>query len=290
VFYELLRFKVVEGVDILHYLKPIPRSVEYYLVKGLEKIGEIRFAKPFTRYAWLLVLYLAFGKIHDSKVIIYYNVREPRWSLSSLIHELIHASIGVERRGKSDIIVDETYAYLASYQSGYRDLYLKGDNDIIRYFSRDKVMVPDDPQFQIDLVNIVIPRILANRLTIYDYDYVVKATNYSLNELIGLWLKTNPNDTEIKALSNTLKLAGFKPYDYNLIDTSASFVEKSGETVYYGIEGVDEKYLEMIRILRKAVENPSKISEILAPWWSELNDLPEINVLHLIPLDYFPNV
>lgn len=288
---ETLYRKIKGSKTIVTYISFIPCDVEDYIVRGLREIEEIIVAEPFTRYGWYLAIYNVMGKVERSRIIVYHNREDPRWTVSTIIHELIHKALDI-KGSLLEVIVDETLAYLASYKTGFYKLYRVGDQEIIKEFASKEILVSSEENLVYEITRICLPRILASRLTIYDYREVVDKALDSLDELVRLWIKTNPSREEFISLSNTLYLIGLKPNKYGLEYTIKPVVREFKEvrktSVRYVLEGVDKNYLEMIRVLRRVVENPAKKREILSPWWSEVKDLKEIELLEYVdPDEYF---
>ncbi|WFO74932.1 hypothetical protein J4526_07620 [Desulfurococcaceae archaeon MEX13E-LK6-19] len=264
-------------------LRSIASDVEWYVVKGLETVEEIILAQPFTRYGWLLAIYQATGKTEDSRIIVYYNSVDPRWTASFIVHETIHKALNIRRDTLADIIIDETLAYLASFKSGFLGLYEKGIRESVELLSQ--CITPPGESDQ--LLHVVVPRILAKRLNDYDYDYVVKKSLNNLYRLVKLWLNTNPSLRERTALSTGFTLLGINPVDYGLEKTckEVKTIESEGITSREPVlEGVDKDFTEMTRILKKVARNPSRARDILAPWWNEiepiLNELEAYIILY----------
>ncbi len=61
-----------------------------------------------------------------------------------------------------------------------------------------------NPYHDYELVNIVVPRILANRLVVYDFRYLVSEVLRSSKATLNLWLSTRPKKEELIALSTAL--------------------------------------------------------------------------------------
>ena len=210
------------------------------------------------------------GKVEGDTLIIYYNSEEPRWTASTLIHEVIHIALDINRQGLLDTIVDEALAYTASFKSGFQDLYLKGIKQAIEILSSCT-----NPYEGYELVNIVIPRILAHRLTRYNYIHLVKQIVERPKVVFDIWLETNPEKDEIQALAIALKMIK--------IDVEGSLLEigcreelgilDNTSRYSYEFEGVDKDFLKMIELLNEAARNKQKAYEILKPWWNELKEV-----------------
>ncbi|RLG85815.1 MAG: hypothetical protein DRO39_04690 [Thermoprotei archaeon] len=210
------------------------------------------------------------GKVEGDTLIIYYNSEEPRWTASSLIHEVTHIALDINRKDMLDTIIDEVLAYTASFKSGYQDLYLKGTKQAIEILSSCR-----NPYNTYELVNIIIPRILAHRLTRYSYTYLVKQVMREPKAVFSIWLETSPEESEIKALAIALKDTG--------LDIGRSTLEKgcreeqetpdSFNRYSYEFEGVDRNFLKMIELLNEAARNKQKAYDILKPWWNELKEI-----------------
>ena len=271
---EHLESKIVDSRSFRDVIRLVSEGladdVKPLFLKGLDRISKIVIAKAFTKYGWLLAIYNALGKVEGDTLIIYYNREEPRWTASTLIHEVIHIALDINRENSLDTIVDEALAYVASFKSGFHDLYLKGIKQAIEILSSCT-----NPYEDHELVNIVIPRILAHRLTRYNYTYFVKQLIEKPKAVFDLWLKTNPEKNDIQALATALKIVR--------IDVESSLLEigcreepsilDNTSRYSYEFEGVDKDFLRMIELLSKAARNRQKAYEILKPWWDELKEI-----------------
>jgi len=271
---EYLESKIVDSRsfrDVIYLVsKNLADDVKPFFLRGLDRISKIVLAKAFTKYGWLLAIYSALGKVEGDTLIIYYNREEPRWTASTLIHEVIHIALDINRQGLLDTIVDEALAYTASFKSGFQDLYLKGIKQAIEILSSCT-----NPYEGYELVNIVIPRILAHRLTRYNYIHLVKQIVERPKVVFDIWLETNPEKDEIQALAIALKMIK--------IDVEGSLLEigcreelgilDNTSRYSYEFEGVDKDFLKMIELLNEAARNKQKAYEILKPWWNELKEV-----------------
>ena len=61
-----------------------------------------------------------------------------------------------------------------------------------------------NPYHDYELVNIVVPRILTNKLVVYDFRYLVSEVLRSSEATLNLWLSTGPKKEELIALSTAL--------------------------------------------------------------------------------------
>ena len=247
-------------------------DVEPLFLKSLDRINKIIFAKAFTRYGWLLAIYSALGKVEGDTLIIYYNSEEPKWTASTLIHEAIHVALDINRQDLLDIIVDEALAYTASFKSGFQNLYLEGVKQAMEILS-----TCTNPYEDHELTNTIIPRILAHRLTKYNYTQLVEKVVEKPKAILNLWLDTNPEKNEIQALATALKIARID-IENSLLETGC---REESSTLYntnkysYELEGVDKDFLKMIELLNEAAKNRQKAHQILRPWWNELKEIEQ---------------
>ncbi len=273
---EYLEPKIVDSRSFKNIIylvsKNLSSDVKPFFLKGLSKINKIVLAKAFTKYGWLLAIYHALGKIEGDMLIIYYNKEEPKWTASTLIHEVIHLALDIRRQNSLDIIVDETLAYTASFKSGFQDLYTKGVKQAIGFLSN--CICPYDTY---ELVNIAIPRILAFRLTRHDYTYLVRNATKEPRTLFNTWLETNPGENEIQALSIALKNTGIKArLDLpEIVCREKQVIPSNVEEYSREFEGVDRDFVKMIELLDEAAKNKQKAHEILKPWWKELEEIKD---------------
>lgn len=70
-------------------------DVEPVFLQGLRKVGRVVLARSFTRHGWLLAIHHAIGMVEGETLIIYYNAEDPRWTASTLIHEVIHIALDI---------------------------------------------------------------------------------------------------------------------------------------------------------------------------------------------------
>lgn len=253
--------------------RSISRDVKPLFLQGLENVDEIILANAFTKYGWLLAIYNALGLHLNGALIIYLNKREPRWTASSLIHEVIHVALGVDRKSSLDIVVDEALAYTASFKSGFQELYENGIRDSIELLSKCR-----NPYNNYDLVSIVVPRILAYRLVYYKYTHLVKQVLVDYNKIFDLWFnaRPRPSKSEVQALVYALKAVNMDPgMNIDVCVNECNHVSIGSSKQNYVLEGVDEEYLQMIRLLQKAARNREKAREILAPWWDILEEIKD---------------
>ena len=271
---EHLESKIVDSQsfrDVLHLVsRGLANDVKPFFLRGLDRISRIVLAKAFTKYGWLLAIYNALGKVEGDTLIIYYNREEPRWTASTLIHEVIHIALDIDRENSLDTIVDEALAYVASFKSGFQDLYLKGIKQAIEILSSCR-----NPYDTYELVNIVIPRILAHRLTKYNYIHLVKQVVERPKVVFDIWLETNPEKNEIQALAIALKMVEID-VESNLLEISCREEPSTSDNTSrysYEFEGVDRDFLRMIELLNEAAKNKQRVYEILKPWWNELKEI-----------------
>lgn len=284
-FIELLRDKLDSEFYLVNYYKDIPLIIQYYLLKSIYYIDSIVVAKPFTKNGWLLAINTVLSTWRGSKLIVYYNEREPRYTSSIILQELV-GKILINEYGEVISVnkfLCRTLSYLSSFISGFRDLYQKTILEYVSKLSVDKITVPEKyiSFFIHDLMYVVIPRLLAYRLVNYDYREIVEESISDNKKLIELWLNTKPSNSWVIALSNAFKIIGLNPLNYGLVDTGFT-IEKTSNGYRYlfiYINEVDDKYIEMMRILRRAVENRDRIEQILREWWSEIRNLGEIELL-----------
>ncbi len=277
-------------VDAAHYSnvirivgENIANDVNPIFTKGLTKIIRIILAKPYTKYGWLLVIYNALGMTRDGNLIVYYNSEEPRWTAAVLIHETVHLALGIKHSSTVDTIVDEALAYTATLKSEQlRTLYVPGIKQAVKLLSRCT-----NPYGDFELVNIIVPRILAYRLTSYNYQDLVNNLMESPRRIYRLWLETQPPKDELHALATALHLAGVTAFEeIKALENACREVtskEAGGNTSKYILEGVDKHFIRMLEILRKAATNRHAYREVLKPWWNELKDI-ESEVVAFIEL------
>ena len=251
-------------------LRNVADDVLPYVTKGTESVEAIVLALPFTRYAWLLAIYQSAGWAKGSKIIIYYNSEDPRWTATFIIHELVHKALNLKRNGLTDTITDETLAYLASFKSGFLELYEKGIGQAVELLSRYTIFPGCGAEYE--LANTILPRIIAKRLIGYDYGYVVRTVVGSFRKLIQLWLDAKPSNAERLALTVGLSALSLNPVEYGLEKPSRPLevMERRITSQDVEFEGIDAQFLEMVRVLEEVARNPSRKREILAPWWDEV--------------------
>ena len=257
-------------------VKNVSSDIVNYILKGLTNIKNIVLALPFTTYGWYLAIYEIVGKAEDDKIIVYYNSENPYWTASIIVHELTHKALNIKHKTITDLVIDETLAYLASFKSNkFLELYEKGIVEIIKLLS--KYMVPREIS-EHDLANIYIPRILAKNLISYNFSKVVKEAKSNFNNLVILWLKSNPNKILKTALSVALSAIGLSPETYGLEKqkhnvrtiTTSGIIGKE-----IAFEGVDSNYLEMKKMLEKAAKEPNNVRKTLSPWWKEIEPIAD---------------
>lgn len=282
---NLLKDKLTSEFHLIDYMKNTPLVIQYYLLKSIYYVDHIIVAKPFTKYGWLLAINTTLGLWRDSNLIVYYNEKEPKYTSSIIIQELTGKALINEYGEVMSInkILNKTLSYLASFSSGFRDLYQEIISQYLTKLSVNRIRISEKyiNFIKHDLVNVIIPRIIAYRLIDFDYNKVVEESVSDYVKLFEYWLNTKPSKVWIIALSNALKIAGYNPIDYELPDTDL-VIEKTSygyRYVFIHINEVDEKYIEMLRILRKALENRNKLEELLKEWWSEISSLGEIELL-----------
>ena len=245
-------------------------DVKPFFCKGLSGISRIVLAKAFTKYGWLLAIYNALGIVEGDTLIIYYNREEPRWTASTLIHEVIHIALNMNRKSSLDTIVDEALAYVASFKSGFQDLYLEGISQAVEILSSCT-----NPYEDYELINIVIPRILAHRLTRYNYTHLVEQLIKIPEAVFDFWLETNPEKNEIQALATALKITRIDVKN-KLLKTSCREelrIINDVNEYRYEFEGADRDFLKMIELLNKAAKNRQEAYKVLKPWWNELKEI-----------------
>lgn len=282
---DLIRSKLDSEHSITDYYRQLPLIIQYYLLKSLYYVDSVILAKPFTKHGWLLAINTVLSTWRGSKLIVYYNEREPRYTASLIIQELVSKALINEY---SNILSDnktllKTLSYLASFVSGFRDLYREEVVNYVTQLCRDRfvVSVKYFNFFKHDLMYVVIPRIIAYKLVGYDYKSIVEESISNYKKIYEMWMSTNPDNTWIIALSNALKIVGYNPLDYYLIETNPVVVKTNHDQkyVFIYINEVDEKYIEMMRLLKKAVEKRDRAEEILKEWWSDLSQLDEIELI-----------
>ena len=114
---EHLRSKIAgrEAGDIaLPVSNNLSSDVKPFFLQGLERIGKVVPAKPYTRHGWLQAIYQAIGEVRGDTLIIYYNAEDPRWIASTLIHEVIHIALDISQADTLNTLVDEAPAHTAS--------------------------------------------------------------------------------------------------------------------------------------------------------------------------------
>ena len=263
-----------EHVDVVlrTLLENAPPDVIPYILEGLKNVSNIVLALPFTRYSWLLVIYEAVGRTENNTIIVYFNTENVDWTLSTIVHELTHKTLNISHRTILDVIIDETLAYLASFKYGFLRLYEKGLREAVSLLSKHVIAWEER-----ELINIYIPRIIARGLVNYNFTSVVKSVTGNFSNLTSLWLKSEPEENAKIALSNALSAIGLSPETYCLKRYEC---RKETRTTYSRktiLEGIDRSYVEMKEILEEIVKEPSKLKELLSPWWNEvepiLNDI-----------------
>ncbi len=249
-----------------------PWDVEEYLLEGLSRVSQVVIAKPFTRYAWLLAVYNSLGKLHGDKLIVYYNSEEPLWTVAVLVHEAIHSALNIKHTSILDIVVDETLAYTATFKAqALRSLYRSGTASAVQTLSQ--CTSPYTPH---SVAYIIAPRILAHRLTSYDYRYLAQNLEQNPLNTFKLWLETRPPRNEARALTAALYTLGLENIARGIgVEEECRQVLATGNTTTQGhiLEGVDKYYMEMLGILRRAVESGENYQEYLKPWWNEIREI-----------------
>ncbi len=206
-------------------------------------------------------------------LIVYYNSEDLRWTTAVLIHEVVHLALDIKRSSTVDTVVDEALAYTATFKSEQlRNLYKPGILQAIKYLSSCVNLYED-----FEVINIVIPRILAYRLYHYNYHHLVNSVIGKSMNIFKLWLKMGPPETELRALTTALNIANIAVDEVTALGyTCREITSKEAEDkIKYILEGVDKHFIGMIQILRKAVRNKHKYREVLKPWWNELKDLED---------------
>ena len=128
--------------------------------------------------------------------------------------------------------------------------------------------------YEYELVNTILPRILARRLINYNYSYIVNESVNNFHRLVTLWLNTEPTLEERKALAIGFMFLNIDPLEYGLEEPYEALKETEFEKYpQVVLEGVDKEFIGMIKILEKVAENPSRLRDILAPWWNEIEPI-----------------
>ncbi|MEM4722982.1 MAG: hypothetical protein QXJ42_04220 [Desulfurococcaceae archaeon] len=282
---NLIRDKLTDEYFLVDYMKNTPLFIQYFLLKSVFYVDTIIIAKPFTKYGWMLALNTLLSTWRNSSLIVYFNEIEPRYTSSIIIQELVGKAL-VNEYGEvmsSNKILYRTLSQLASFNSGFREIYRRDIYNYVEKLSRDRIIVSERflNFIKYDLTNVIIPRLIAYRLVEYDYKNVVEESISNYLNIFKMWLNTKPTGKWIRALSNAFKIINVNPIDLGLPDTG-SIIEKTSyrdRYVFIHLNEVDGKYIEMIKILRKAAENRDRVEEILSEWWSEIKDLGEIMLL-----------
>ena len=272
---KLLKSKVIPPDDASYVvslvIEGLASDVESVFIKGLSRVKKVVLAKAFTKYGWVLAIYGAIGMTYKDLLLIYYNLENPRWTASALIHEAVHIGLGISRADTLDLINDETLAYVASFKSGMLDLYINSINYAVSTLS-NCVKAYDE----YDLSNIVVPRLIAHKLTNYEFKELLKLVDTDKASLIKLWLRSEPSTHELRALATALKLAGLKIKELQKY-ACREVKESLGIAEYdFRYEGVDSSFLRMIKVLDKAAEDKERARKVLEPWWDELEDLKDL--------------
>ncbi len=274
---EYLERKVCGVSEVREFLdlvvSSLARDVEPVFIRGLSRVRRVVLARAFTKYGWLLAIYGALGMVEGDELIIYYN-EEPRWVASTLIHEVTHLALGIERRDVLDVVADEALAYVATFKSGFKDLYVKGVKQFVKLLSNCI-----NPYYDHELVGIVVPRVLAIRLVSYDFRYLVNEVLKDSKAVLKLWLRTEPREEELIAMSTALSSIGVgEEVLSNLINLRCKEVIKLSSIANkysYELEGVDEDFKKMVELLNKATEEGRNVREVLKPWWGSLEGIRE---------------
>ncbi len=276
IIYELLRSTIRDSQSYLDVVSSVSRSVTSdvapVIVEGLNRVEEIIIARAFTKYGWLLAIYEILGKVEDGRLIVYYNAENQRWTASILIHELAHAGLDLDRLEDMDVVIDESLAYTASYKSGFLDLYEEANRSIIETLSKCK-----NPYNEYELLYTIVPRIVARRLTSYDYGKLVGIVRKGKTHIFRLWLNANPSGKERLVMATLLNRLGIDPgFEIHEACSDLLTLDVQGKFAL-GHEGVDRGYVRMVEILKRAAKNRDRAYEILGEWWDQLRDLkPEI--------------
>jgi hypothetical protein len=269
---ELLESKVADShsfPDVIHIVaERLAADVKPFFLEGLRRISGVVIARPFTSYGWLLAIYEALGMTRGGALIVYYNSRNPRWTASTLIHEVIHIALGVEREIIFNAMADEVLAYVASFKSGFQDIYLNGIRQGVELLSHCI-----NPYSEREILDIIVPRLLAHRLVAYNYARLVETLLHKPEAALSLWMSTNLREEEVQALAVALEGASVGS-DIGLPKPKCSTVSNPAyDSSAYMLEEVDKNFLEMKRILDMAARNADRTHEILKPWWSELGKI-----------------
>ncbi len=273
-------FIKIIGVDenarknVLNYVREhVPQDLEPYFIKAVKTVPKIVIAKPFTTYSWLLALRLTASYYWENKaLIVYYNSEDFRWTIANLLKEL--ALIGLPSSG---LITGTTIAYAAVYRSGLLELYKPIINEAIDILSKCTVAG--------EILNLLldtIPKIIATKLYKDDFNRLSYLALQGDNDIIRYWLSKNPSFQELRAVSTALKINGLNPISYgilyecpyiNVIERNKDEIDL--DSLCKDIEGVDENFCKMLKILEKIIEDPENAWNILAPWRRELEPIKD---------------
>ncbi len=270
---ELLGLKI-NGIEesskrglIGNIVKNISRDTIPFLIKGIKHVDSIIVTNPFKTYSWILALSLTTVRNWGKNIIVYYNRNEPRWTEANILKGLI-----LNANTPSGLLSENILSYLAVFKNNYLDLYLNGINESIEQLSSNAVTI--DP---LVLLIDIVPKIIAKGLVDYSYHKVVYAASSSDYEVIRLWLDSKPNSREKKAVAISFQVNGIDPENYGLrrVETAPTIIQKNSyELDLIGlcrsIEGADDEYCRMLRVLARVAEEPAKAWEILGPWRDEI--------------------
>ncbi len=253
--------------DIIGFLREhLPCDLMPYLYSGLDSVDRIVFAKPYTRYSWMLVLNLRtsmFWVRNGFRELIVYLGRDPLWCIASLLSELVPITIH-----KTGPVCFGVLRYLPVYKTGLEGLYRDLVNEFIDHL--DNCIIECEP---IDLMQKFIPWIIAKDLLSIDYGRIAYIALHGDHEIIRYWLSMNPSRKHQIAVANALKAYGYNPENYGLKTTCERITVKnivSVDRLCKLVEGADQDYCKMIEILVEVSKNPDKAWSILAPWREEI--------------------
>ncbi len=254
---------------IINYFRAhLKEDIRVFIEKGLEKLDQIIVTKPYRTYSWYLILYLTTHKLLDNRrAIVYYNKEEPRWTISGIIHEILGKSII-----PTGVISESVLSYTAIYKMDLDKIYVDSIKESITQLSN--YTITSDPM---RLLLDTLPKIISYRLKDLDFGYLVSRTIEGDYEILKLWLGTEPSKEEINAVSMALYTNGINPtyYGLPLIEAEANIIEPleyeiDPISICRAIDGADEEYCNMLKILTKIAENPDKAWELLEPWKDEI--------------------
>lgn len=254
---------------IINYFRAhFKEDIRIFIERGLEKLDQIIITKPYKTYSWYLLLYLTTHKLIDHrKAVVYYNKEDPRWTIAGIIYEVLGRSVI-----PTGLISEGVLSYTAIYKMDLDKIYIKSINEAIEQLS-NYTITSDSMRLLLD----ILPKIISYRLKDLDYGYLVSRSIEGDYEILKLWLSMEPSREEINAVSLVLHINGINPTYYGLppIEAEANIIEPleyrlDPLSICKIIDGADEEYCNMLKILIKIAENPDNAWKLLKPWEDEI--------------------